>query len=63
MSESLADLADEVARLEERVADAVYAALRAQLHEGDGDAPALERRLARVRRSLAKAEALLRGED
>ncbi len=56
-----AALADEVAALEQRVNDAVFDAVRAQLRdEGDG-ARELERQLARARRSLQKAEAILRG--
>jgi hypothetical protein len=55
-------LADEVGALESRVADAIYDALRAQLvSEGADEAKELERRLSKVRRSLQKAEMLLRG--
>lgn len=62
--ESLGDLADQVAALEERVADAVYEALRDQLRGGDAEtAKAMERRLAKARRSLQKAEHLLRHGD
>jgi hypothetical protein len=62
--ESLDDLADEVAALERRVADAIFDAVRAQLHNDDTDtAKELERQLARVRRSLQKAEHLLRRQD
>jgi len=60
--ESLGDLADEVSVLEERVADAIFETVRAQLRADDADgAKEMERRLARVRRSLQKAEMLLRG--
>ena len=60
--ESLGDLADEVSGLEGRVADAVFEAVRAQMrNEGAEGAKELERRLAKVRRSLQKAEGLLRG--
>jgi hypothetical protein len=62
VSDSFTELADEVARLEERVTDALFDAVRAQLREADDTAAQeLEKRLAKVRRSLAKAEALLRG--
>lgn len=55
-------LADEIAALEQRVSDAVFDAVRAQLRDGaDDHAREVERRLARVRRSLQKAEAILRG--
>ncbi|MFI5035283.1 MAG: hypothetical protein ACHQFZ_03655 [Acidimicrobiales bacterium] len=64
MTSSFEELADEVARLEERVTDELFTALRAQLHDQDADAAKeLERRLAKVRRSLVKAEALLRGQS
>ncbi len=55
------DFADEIAALEQRVSDAVFDAVRAQLRDGaNDDARDAERRLARVRRSLQKAEAILR---
>ena len=55
------DFADEIAALEQRVSDAVFDAVRAQLRDGaNEDARDAERRLARVRRSLQKAEAILR---
>ena len=58
---SFSDLADEVATLEQRVSDAVFDALRAQLRDTTDDAAReAERQLARVRRSLQKAEAILR---
>jgi hypothetical protein len=58
------ELADEVASLESRVADAIFEAVRAQLRSADDVAAKdLERRLAKVRRSLQKAEMLLRGAD
>ena len=60
--ESFETLADEVGALESRVSDAIFDALRAQLHsDGPDEAKELERRLAKVRRSLQKAEMLLRG--
>lgn len=59
--ESFDDLADEVAALERRIADAIFDTVRAQLR-GDGadNAKELERELSKVRRSLQKAEHLLR---
>ena len=54
-------LADEVAALETRVTDAVFDAVRSQLRGEDPEgAKELERRLSKVRRSLQKAEHLLR---
>lgn len=56
------ELADEVSSIESRVSDAIYDALRAQVNEDEPDnAKELERRLSKVRRSLQKAESLLRG--
>lgn len=64
MSESLTELADAVSSLEQRVADEIFTAVRAQLRDDDrASAQELERRLAKVRRSLQKAEGLLRGYD
>ncbi len=60
--ESFQSLADEISGLESRVADAIFDTVRAQLRsEGAEEARDLERRLAKVRRSLQKAEMLLRG--
>lgn len=60
--DSLDEIANAVASLERRVSDAMYEAARAQLRDVDApEAQALERRLAKVRRSLVKAEQLLRG--
>lgn len=60
--ESFDALADEVAGLERRVADVIFDAVRAQLRsDGADEAKELERRLSKVRRSLQKAEYLLRG--
>jgi hypothetical protein len=60
--ESLHDLADEVSSLETRISDVIFDALREQVRSGGSDdAKELERRLSKVRRSLQKAEALLRG--
>ena len=59
--ESLHTLADEVGALESRVADAIFDTVRAQLRDDDAEsAKELERQLSRVRRSLQKAEQLLR---
>ncbi len=55
-------LADEIASLEHRVSDAIFDAVRAQLRSDDDTAKELERRLSKVRRSLQKAEYLLRKE-
>lgn len=64
MNESLSGLADEVGALERRVADVIFDAVRAQLRDDDAqNAHELEKRLAKVRRSLQKAEGLLRGYD
>ena len=60
--ESFDTLADEVGALESRGADAIFDTVRAQLRsDGADEARELERRLAKVRRSLQKAEMLLRG--
>jgi hypothetical protein len=62
--ESLDDLADEIAGLERRVSDAIFDMVRAQLRNDDAEnAKELERNLSRVRRSLQKAEHLLRHSD
>ena len=64
MNPSLAELADEVSALERRVSDVLFDAVRAQLRDDEADtAHELEKRLAKVRRSLQKAEGLLRGYD
>ncbi|MBW4077593.1 MAG: hypothetical protein HIU84_03595 [Acidobacteria bacterium] len=55
-------LADEVADIERRVSDVIFDAVRAQLRDEASDAKELERRLSKVRRSLQKAEYLLRQE-
>jgi hypothetical protein len=60
--ESFDALADEVSTLERRVSDVIFDTVRAQLRaEGAEEAKELERRLSKVRRSLQKAEMLLRG--
>jgi len=60
--QSFDELADEVSSIESRVSDAIYDALRAQVNANEPEnAKDLERRLSKVRRSLQKAEALLRG--
>ena len=56
-------LADEVAALESRVSDVIFETVRAQLRNEGNDANELERRLSKVRRSLQKAEYLLRQES
>ncbi|MGH3732941.1 MAG: hypothetical protein ACRDVC_06120 [Acidimicrobiales bacterium] len=62
--ESLGDLADEIGALERRVADIIFDLVRAQLRNDDAQgAKRLERNLAQVRRSLQKAEHLLRRSD
>ena len=62
--ESLDELADEVAALERRVSDVIFDTVRAQLRNDDAEsAKELERQLAKVRRSLQKAEHLLRRTD
>jgi hypothetical protein len=62
--DSFEGLADDVAALERRVSDLIFDAVRAQLRADDAEgAQALERRLAKARRSLVKAEQLLRGAD
>jgi len=55
-------IADDISSIERRVSDLIFDAVRTQLR-GDGAEAAkeLERRLAKVRRSLQKAETLLRG--
>ena len=60
--ESFEALADEVGALESRVSEVIFDTVRAQLRaEGADKAKELERRLSKVRRSLQKAEMLLRG--
>jgi hypothetical protein len=62
--ESLEELADEVASLEQRVSDVIFDMVRAQLRDDDAEtAKELERNLSKVRRSLQKAEHLLRRSD
>lgn len=59
--ERFSELADRVSDIEREVSDAVYDALRSQLRNTDDvGAKELERHLAKVRRSLQKAEILLR---
>lgn len=55
-------LANDVATLESRISDVIFEAVRAQLRDDASDAKELERRLSKVRRSLQKAEYLLRQE-
>lgn len=55
------ELADELAALEDRVNDAIFDAVRAQMRDGDAEgARALERELSKVRRHLAQAASILR---
>jgi hypothetical protein len=61
--ESLDSLADEVANIETKVADAIFETVREQLRGSGEEARNLERRLSKVRRSLQKAESLLRHAD
>ncbi len=62
--DSLDDLADEIAGLERRVSDVIFDMVRAQMRNDDAEnAKELERNLSRVRRSLQKAEHLLRRSD
>ena len=57
-----AELADDIAAIEGRVNDVIFDTVRAQLRDDDAvSAKELERRLSKVRRSLQKAEMLLRG--
>jgi hypothetical protein len=58
---SFDELANDVAALERRVSDVIFDAVREQLRGEAGGAKELERELAKVRRSLLKAEAILRG--
>jgi hypothetical protein len=59
--ESFHDLADEIANLEHRVSDAIFDTLREQVRSGGSEqAKELERQLSKVRRSLQKAEMVLR---
>jgi hypothetical protein len=61
--DSFDSLADEIAQIESRVSDAIFDTLRSQLRDDDeAAAKDLERRLSKVRRSLQKAEFLLRKE-
>ena len=61
---SFDELADEVAAIERRVSDAIFDSVRAQLRaEGADAAKERERQLSKVRRSLQKAEHLLRRSD
>lgn len=55
-------LANDVADIERRVSEVIFEAVRAQLRDDASDAKELERRLSKVRRSLQKAEYLLRQE-
>lgn len=65
MSEQANQWADQVAAVTEQIGDAVFDALRDQARGGPGteQAKELERQLSRVRRSLDKAEQILRHLD
>ena len=55
------ELADELASVEARVNDVIFDAVRHQMRDGDEEAARdTERELAKVRRHLAKAIAILR---
>jgi Mg2+ and Co2+ transporter CorA len=59
--ESLEQLANEVEAIEQRVTDAIFDMVRAQMRGDDAEqAKELERLLSKVRRSLQKAEHMLR---
>lgn len=62
MRELIEDIAGATNSLGERVSELIYDALRREIAGGDGagGAKELERQLAKVRRSLAKAEQILR---
>ncbi|HTT59805.1 MAG TPA: hypothetical protein VMF33_07125 [Acidimicrobiales bacterium] len=62
--ESLDELANEIEAIEARVTDAIFELVRAQMRGDNADhAKELERLLSKVRRSLQKAEHLLRRSD
>jgi hypothetical protein len=66
MSESaeLENLAAQIDLLADQVTDAIFIAVRTQMrNEEVENAKALEKRLAKVRRHLAKASGLLRGSE
>jgi hypothetical protein len=60
---SFESLADDIAAIEVRVSEAIFDAVRSQLRGGDEAAKEVEKRLAKVRRSLQKAEFLLRRQE
>jgi hypothetical protein len=59
--ESFDELADEIAGIETRVSDAIFDTVREQLRTDTTQAKELERQLSKVRRSLQKAQFVLRG--
>jgi hypothetical protein len=61
--ESFDDLANDIEAIETRISDAIFDAVREQLHTDAGPAKELERQLSKVRRSLQKAQFVLRGLD
>lgn len=62
MREEFAEIAAQTNSLAERVSDLIYDTLRREISGSNGAATAndLERQLAKVRRSLSKAEQILR---
>jgi Mg2+ and Co2+ transporter CorA len=60
--DQLEEIASDVDSLAQRVGDLMYDALRSEIRGGDDaeGAKELERQLGKVRRSLAKAEQILR---
>ncbi len=57
----LGEIADAIEDVGRRLDEAIFSVVRAQMRDpGDDDARELERRLARARRSLVKAAALVR---
>ena len=62
MHEQFVEMANQIDSLAERVGDLIYDALREEIRSGTdaGGAKELERQLAKVRRSLTKAEQVLR---
>jgi len=56
------ELADQISGVESRLSDLIFDAVRSQLRgEQPEEAKELEKRLSKARRSLQKAEHLLRG--
>ena len=55
------DIADQIRAIETQVSELIFNTVRAQLRGDDSSALETEKRLSKVRRSLQKAEHLLRG--